>query len=728
MRKKTKPPNKINTKSEPTKPAIYKKERVLNTRFQKIIQSPYRELIEDAVYRSNHCFENTLFFAKLLLTKHYQDTIVEFNGYFSHEFATKFSTEFKIDKIFFENLLTIVSCDSIDKRRGKPFASEKAVFMKQLKSRYDSYVESGILHLVEGIGKNLSHVFKLLAIQMETSYKNNIMMHYDKYLKRIIRGKVEKYVITQFNYKSYYDVPNELKKETTVTISKMIRLFFKSKKDDDLDNNMINFEEWQQLIISQVYELIPKGMQIYDWVDNPDSNIYLPYMIFMSHEMETLNKKMLNPFPMRSGYIPGSITVNTSALIDILITKDVFIQLKCYLELTENYHMEKITNKGHLYDDVTKLIDNVENAEKFKTSIWNFFIKDSKKLVYRDLVFNNCITTDGHKIGLHYTNRETFGKTKWMGHSIRPLLETKKYDYVTQLSQDIRNEYLDESKFIRIYVDPGKGGLIEAGTGVKSGPRLRYSARQRRFESTQKRNNEEYLQSVKRIVPGTNNITYETIITRNYLPLNHKSIRKETGLKSCYYSNFYNYLENRGNFRRILSEMFQHSRHRRNRYRVKIGMKKSEQLLINNIKKTFDSENSGKKIILFWGNWGRNPNITNQPPSPGIGLRNRVAKLYETVTVDERYTSSICPHCDSEVDHPKKDRNGKDIHHLLRCKNENCGRWWQRDVMAVANFKRQVEHGLHFAINNPVFTSKYKEQNLKRKREESAIIQREDIL
>ena len=99
--------------------------------------------------------------------------------------------------------------------------------------------------------------------------------------------------------------------------------------------------------------------------------------------------------------------------------------------------------------------------------------------------------------------------------------------------------------------------------------------------------------------------------------------------------------------------------------------------------------------------------MKNQPPTPGIGLRNRVGKNYKTVTVDERYTSSICPHCDSDVYHSKKDSKGKEIHHLLRCKNEKCSRWWQRDVMAVANFKRQVKHGLETGENHPVFTRLY---------------------
>jgi hypothetical protein len=253
---------------------------------------------------------------------------------------------------------------------------------------------------------------------------------------------------------------------------------------------------------------------------------------------------------------------------------------------------------------------------------------------------------------------------------------------------------------------------MEFGIGVKGGPQLRYSAKQRRSETKQKRNLLEYNKSIKKFIPGSNDTTYEMVLTGK--KKNSESDSTIVGLKSCYYSKFYNYLKERGKYRQLLESLFQQSRYRRMNYRAQLGRKQSEHKLINRIEKIFDSEKTGKKIIIFWGNWGRNPNLKNQPPTPGIGLRNNVSRIYKTFTVDERYTSSICPHCDSEVLHPKLENMDTEKHHLLRCKNENCSRWWQRDVMAVANFKRQVEYGLQNGCNNPVFTRL--DKPLKRKR------------
>ena len=67
--------------------------------------------------------------------------------------------------------------------------------------------------------------------------------------------------------------------------------------------------------------------------------------------------------------------------------------------------------------------------------------------------------------------------------------------------------------------------------------------------------------------------------------------------------------------------------------------------------------------MLFYGDWGRHPNLKNQAPTPGIGLR-RLLHAFPgilTVTVREWYTSSYCPCCQTSVEEAR----GK--HALLRC-------------------------------------------------------------
>jgi hypothetical protein len=97
-----------------------------------------------------------------------------------------------------------------------------------------------------------------------------------------------------------------------------------------------------------------------------------------------------------------------------------------------------------------------------------------------------------------------------------------------------------------------------------------------------------------------------------------------------------------------------------------------------------------ENVLMFYGNWGRNPNLKNSAPTPGIGLRRKIHKKIPTMTVDEHYTSKTCPCCQERtLENPKllgPTRNVSEKHHLLRCENVNCqSRWWNRNVVGSYN-------------------------------------------
>ncbi|KAI8832750.1 hypothetical protein BJ741DRAFT_666920 [Chytriomyces cf. hyalinus JEL632] len=92
-------------------------------------------------------------------------------------------------------------------------------------------------------------------------------------------------------------------------------------------------------------------------------------------------------------------------------------------------------------------------------------------------------------------------------------------------------------------------------------------------------------------------------------------------------------------WKHVLSDYFQNQQHQRRKYRAKLGVCSSESKLANNIRSKF--KDSDRELVLCWGNWGRAPNIKNQAPTPGVGIRRIMARDFKTVTVDERYTSSM---------------------------------------------------------------------------------------
>jgi hypothetical protein len=93
------------------------------------------------------------------------------------------------------------------------------------------------------------------------------------------------------------------------------------------------------------------------------------------------------------------------------------------------------------------------------------------------------------------------------------------------------------------------------------------------------------------------------------------------------------------------------------------------------------SENNFKKIRIIIGNWGKNPNLKNSAPTPGIGFKRKLAKKFEIVETSEHYTSKTCPCClKLSTKCPKKTTQ------LLRCENVNCrSKLWSRDVLGAFN-------------------------------------------
>ncbi|KAI8829196.1 hypothetical protein BJ741DRAFT_393564 [Chytriomyces cf. hyalinus JEL632] len=150
---------------------------------------------------------------------------------------------------------------------------------------------------------------------------------------------------------------------------------------------------------------------------------YLPYMIAINWFLEHHSRKTLNPTPLCTTYIPGSITLNTAAMVDIVFQdKSDFDGLRGWMARA-GYDLSKFKGKGDLYSSVKKFLPNV-NSSLFNTSLWQYVCRfhgrqHSKKkkqkknrefgfLKYRAMIFKNMVTTDSHKAGIHFVNEEAY--------------------------------------------------------------------------------------------------------------------------------------------------------------------------------------------------------------------------------------------------------------------------------------------------------------------------------
>ncbi|KND02386.1 uncharacterized protein SPPG_02855 [Spizellomyces punctatus DAOM BR117] len=151
-------------------------------------------------------------------------------------------------------------------------------------------------------------------------------------------------------------------------------------------------------------------------------------------------------------------------------------------------------------------------------------------------------------------------------------------------------------------------------------------------------------------------------------------------------------------------EFYSHPAHTRWKWHAFINRQKSESNLISNLRNKF-----GNFTIVMgdWSDAGRTARFQTSSKTKGwrtLFKRNRI----DCFLLDEYKTSSVCPHCSSDVEkgfktrphsRPYRRREGKieKVHGLLGCTNPNClqqawtMRYWNRDTLSTCNMVTIVQ-------------------------------------
>ena len=483
---------------------------------------------------------------------------------------------------------------------------------------------------------------------------------------------------------------------------------------------------------------------------------WLPYMVSINSALERAGSKLLSPLPQRTSFVPSHIRLDTAGLIDILVADaDDTLLLKAKLEgmdmpasgassvagpssaveaaVPTKYELPGILvasaakkakgiaptpSKAQLYIDLTKLVsprlvdrvklDPALQASAFKTAIWRCLTKlgatrhaTTERL---GMVFNNVIDTDGYSVCVHYVTPSLYGLTRFNGGFAKLKASQKAQvhcekakgaTYATSLPEQERVALLDGAV---LAADPGKGRLLCVTDG--KGKVVSYSGAQRRVESGARAHAKEQ-QRLLRVRPGEGRTAQELVDTigRLIIPGEPDVVRSS---KSTIQGSYEHYLLTRWAVSADLTRFYRRTVFRAHRYDAFIGRRASEDRFFSKMKSTF-----GDVAVVLYGDWGRAPNIPHQPPSPGVGLRRRMCSYFKVVLTHEAYTSSLCPRCQSRgLTHPRKDRNGRDIHHLLKCPNGACScRWWHRDILGALNILRTGKHALRTGQWDPTFAA-----------------------
>jgi hypothetical protein len=390
-------------------------------------------------------------------------------------------------------------------------------------------------------------------------------------------------------------------------------LFQFKNKCLSLEETDVMFDDWKNTHLSNILPTEIKKSIHYDIKVRPF--YYLKGMLYMNSVLEKQENKLFQPLPLRNNIIPKHIILDTASIINLFCPEK-----------------DKEGNK-------TKKGELLSNVKENQNEIWCNFL-DLKNKIFKNKYyqFHNQIQTDGISCCLLFIKKD-FKDKKW-GSRV-PVLQEQDFHTI----EDLTKEQLDTLKDRNIVgCDPGKHSLVYMMD--KKGNKLEYTASQRKIESYGKRNQRILLQEKKK----------------------HKIIEKETILsiqnsKSVDYDKFKVYLVEKDKLNKETIDFYKKEVWRKMKFRQYSYGKKSIDTFLNKIKETF-----GENILIGYGNWSRTSQMKYTMPTMNKGLRKLIHKKYDTITINEFYTSQKCCECRKDLKH-YKDKNGGEIYRLFTCSN-----------------------------------------------------------
>ncbi len=525
-------------------------------------------------------------------------------------------------------------------------------------------------------GLSLSHVLNYVCKDLETAVLNNIQFNYIKYVNLYMYNHLEginKTMIAQARNHILYDY------DCPIVLHHWIqqhKAFLVPQKDQSFDFDLLK-RPW----------------------------IYFDYMIQICKHVETNfpNTKLLSPFVLRRSYIPKHIRLDTNSLVQLLMDQTEIEQFVQWYELEYNIK-PNIKTKRDLGSSFNKVFgrDPIDEREDFmyQQSFWLFLCRFehptySKAVCRDDYVFGNSITTDGCSVSLLLTTKQA--------KKVFKARKVKKKNKADEFEHEIKPNGL------HLGCDPGKSDLAAFTDGAHT---FKYTKGQRdtdcKREKYKRRSEaprtkciiEGMFQSKTSCIPGY----YSTLQDPSLLQYENE-VLSASNSRSCDFLEFLKYVRLKLFMEDTVSELYNTPRFRNDRFTRYTLMESSTDKMLNNLK-IFVNERLDRKsntchddiveanankinfdhVNIFYGNWGRNPNLKNQAPTPGIGLRRKIDKVFKTTTTCEHGTSKTCPRCkEKTLVNPElpPDRSVKKKHHLLCC--TNCNSWWNRNWVGAYN-------------------------------------------
>ena len=531
-------------------------------------------------------------------------------------------------------------------------------------------------------GKNLSAILDYYATTMITAIENNIKIHFIDYIKRFINSY----------FKNIYK--NELQNK------EFKKQFYKELQQ--VKNDIINDaeiltcdEKYHNWLNTNRYKIVPENYDtsyFYDIKVNPQK--YLKHMIFMNLQLEEMNTKMFQFFPLQTHLIPRHIQIDTKSLVELLID----------------------TDKKQYFD----------NIETNKEKLWNTFFKLHHMNKY---VFDYTIITDGYSVSLRFlhtdfVNEERIKKDKMKnGKKLMKGLtdeekEIKKQEKQVQQNKlkeenrkrrelekkekkETKKEVLHEFPYIdevskdflygkHLFIDPGKRSLLTMMDD--DGNYFSYTNKQR--------------------IKETKRIKYSSLL-KNYKDKQHITEIENTlslfNSKTCDIKNFKEYIKEKLKVNDAIAKLYQNEKFRKYKWYSYINTKRTEDNMLNKIENKY-----GKDIKIIIGDWSIGKQMRNFISTPNLAIKRKLNTRFEVYNIDEFRTSCLNYKTEELCNNlylPDKKNIERKMHSILTFKMENKRKGCiNRDKNGCKNIQKVFNHYIETGERPEKYKRDYKFQ------------------
>jgi hypothetical protein len=531
-------------------------------------------------------------------------------------------------------------------------------------------------------GKNLSAILDYYATTMITAIENNIKMHFIDYIKRFVNSY----------FKNIYQ--NELQNKE---FKKQFYRELQQVKNDIINDAEILTcdEKYHNWLNENRYKIVPENYDtsyFYDIKVNPQK--YLKHMIFMNLQLEEMNTKMFQFFPLQTHLIPRHIQIDTKSLVELLID----------------------TDKKQYFD----------NIETNKEKLWNTFFKLHHMNKY---VFDYTIITDGYSVSLRFlhtdfVNEERIKKDKMKnGKKLMKGLtdeekEIKKQEKQVQQNKlkeenrkrrelekkekkETKKEVLHEFPYIdevskdfldgkHLFIDPGKRSLLTMMDD--DGNYFSYTNKQR--------------------IKETKRIKYSSLL-KNYKDKQHITEIENTlslfNSKTCDIEKFKEYIKEKLKVNDAIAKLYQDEKFRKYKWYSYINTKRTEDNMLNKIENKY-----GKDIKIIIGDWSIGKQMRNFISTPNLAIKRKLNTRFEVYNIDEFRTSCLNYKTEELCNNlylPDKRNIERKMHSILTFKMENKRKGCiNRDKNGCKNIQKVFNHYIETGERPEKYKRDYKFQ------------------